>query len=215
MKDKYIIPANFMETGYVLNGAVAWRNAIEGVILGILGYSICNILPLPGGLDNITYYILIIFPMALLGLTGVQGDPLSVFIVDVLKWRKRRKPYLYNNHGLAYTQAAADKLFEAPQFRDMLADAIEKMRNSMAEEDMEYIEGVTFRFADDPEAEALRSAQEEILEKAKPQAVVQKEEKAEAPAQTSKVSAGEDVVNARKIQQMLVLEDLGEEDEDG
>lgn len=226
MKKRFIIPANFMETGYLMNGAVPARNAVEAVILGLVGYFICQMLPIPEGTDAITYYILIIAPFALAGLYGVQGDPLSVFIMDYFKWRKRRKPSFYNEHSEAYTQEAADLLMDTPQFRDMLADVLDKVRTKFAEEDIDYVEGKTFEFASDPEQEALKEAQNEITAKreaelAKLMEALQKQEAEQAQKQEQEAKASVFVqpenagsVNAQQIAEMMVLDKLDWEEEE-
>lgn len=220
MKEHFIIPMNFMETGYVLNGAVAIRNAVEAAVMALIGFFLCKMLPLPDGLDAITYYILIIGPFFMLGLSGVQGDPLSVFIMDFFKWRQRRKPCFYNTHSEAYTQEAADLLMDAPQLRDMLADALDAMRKKMASEEIDYVEGKTFRFAADPEQEALKQAQSEIrtkqaeeiakfLAERQEQETPQEETKAEPFVPPEKAKT----VDAQQIADNIVLDELDWEEE--
>lgn len=215
MKEQYIIPNNFMETGYVLNGAVSLRNAIEAGLLALLGFGICKLLPLPSGTDAISYYIFIIAPFVMFGLYGIQGDPISVFVLDFIKWRRRRNPCFYNMHGQAYTQEAADMLEDAPQFRDMFADMIDGMRRKMAAEEIDYVEGQTFRFAEDPEQAALKQAQEDIIAKQEEAAKEEAEKRKLAEEEVKKpaipTQAGN--VNAQKIAEMIKLDDLdwGEE----
>lgn len=220
MKKQYIIPMNYMETGYVMNGAVSIRNAVEGGVLGVLGILLCRLLPLPSGTDAITYYILIAGPLAMLGFAGIQGDPISVFVLDYFKWRKRRKPCFYSSHGEAYTQEAADMLMDAPQLRDMIADSLLALRNRLRSEDIYYVEGQTFEFAVDPEQAALKQAEANILAKRtealqKAQEELQKQKEREA--QLKKPighPADANSVNAEKVAQMMVLEDLEWEEED-
>ena len=221
MKEHFVIPTNFMETGYIMNGAVSIRNAVEAGVLALLGFFVCRMLPLPGGFtDAITYYILICGPLGLVGLYGVQGDPLSVFVFDFIKWRRRRKPSFYSEHGEAYTQEAADLLWEAPQMRDMLADAVDKMRSKMAAVEIDYVEGETFQFAADPERDALREAQREISEKREAEIEKLREEQrareAELAAKNNPFRKQESskTVNASELSGMLVLDELNwEEDE--
>lgn len=226
MRKRYIIPANFMESGYVANGTIAIRNLVEAGIIAVIMYFICKALPLPSGIDGIPYYIFIIAPLVMISVIGVQGDPLSVFVYDFLKWQKRRKPYFYSTHNEAYTQEAADRLFDAPQFRDTLADMLDKLRSNVSGEEISYVEGETFVFAQDPEQEALKFAQEEIIanreeEFAKAREAEQKrheeqneqnEVSEEIPFEQPK-SAG--AVNAAQIAESLVLDELDWEEDDG
>lgn len=212
MKKNYIIPMNFMETGYILNGAVSIRNAIEGGVLGVLAYLLCRLLPLPEGMDAISYYIFIIAPFVLIGAYGVAGDPLSVFVIDFFKWRKRRNPCFYSTHGEAYTQEAAELVLDAPQMRDLIADVVDSIKSKMATEEIQYVEGQTFRFADDPEQAALRQAQDELQAKkneASKNSEMKEEAKEEkrAPAPFVKPEDAKSV-NAEQIAQMLMLEEL-------
>ena len=201
-----------------MNGAVSIRNAIEAAVLALLGFFVCRMLPLPGGTDAITYYILICGPLALIGLSGVQGDPLSVFVMDFIKWRRRRKPSFYSNHSEAYTQEAADLLRDAPQMRDMLANAVDKMRTRMTSDDFEDVEDVTFRFAADPEQEALKEAQREIVEKREEEQARQMEaqqaREAEEAAKNNpfRKQNAENTVDASKLSDLLVLDDLNWEE---
>lgn len=210
MKRNWYIPMNFMETGYVLNGAVPIRNAVEACILCLIGISFCRVLPLPSGTDALPYYILIAGPLGLIGLCGAGGDALSTFLIDVVKWRRRRKPYLYNDHGLAYTQEAAEALMNAPQFRDTIAGMVDKMRAGLASKEIDYIEGQTFVFADDPEQVALREAQAEIDQKREEERLAA-EERARAEEETAKIdpfAQYEKTVNAKQVTESMVLEDL-------
>ena len=222
MKERFIIPGNFMESGYVFSGTVAIRNAVEAGILAVVGLMVCKMLPLPSGTEGITPTILIVAPFGMLGLYGVQGDPLSVFLSDFFKWRRRRKPYFYNSHGQAYTQEAADMLDDAPQIRDMLADALEKIKKNMASEEVRYVEGETFTFADDPEQVALRLAQEQIQAKRDAETAAELERQRQLEEQLAEqnnpfrnMDKAAQPVDAEKISQMLVLDDLKwEEGED-
>lgn len=213
MKKRFIIPMNFMESGYVLNGAVSLRNAIEAGVMALLGFWVCKLLPLPGGVDAIPYYIFIIAPIAMIGLYGIQGDPISVFVMNYVRWNRRRKPYFYSGHSEAYTQEVVDYMHDSANFRDMIADAVDKMRKKMSSDDIDYIEGETFRFASDPVQEALKqaladmNAQKEAKEK-ELQEATQTTADTEEPATQVQIPEKAKTVDAEMISQMLVLDEL-------
>lgn len=219
MRKSYVIPTNFMETGYVLNGAVAIRNAIEAGVLALVGFLICKMLPLQSGIDALPTYIFIIAPFAMAGIVGVQGDPLSTFVIGFFKWRKRRNPYFYSGHNEAYTLEAAEKLMDAPQFRDMLADVVDGIRAKMATEEVQYVEGKTFEFATDPEQAALKQAQDDLLAKQKEELSATllemdrrsaEDAKKNNPFQAPKTSSA---VDAHQIAEMMVLDELDWEED--
>lgn len=164
MDRTYVIPANYLDSGYILNGRFAVRNAIEAIILGIIGFIICSFLPIPHNWDGITYYILIIVPLMMLGAVGVQEGPLSVFLYDAYKWLKKKKPYFYNNHGTAYHVSSAQITIDEPNIRDILIDKLDQVRQTMKAPKIEYVEGENFEFASDPELEALRDAERRLFE---------------------------------------------------
>lgn len=216
MKKQYFIPTNYMETGYVMNGAVSIRNAVEGGVLALLGYFLCSLLPLPEGVDGISYYILICGPFFLVGVAGIQGDPISVFVMNFCKWRKRQKPYFYSSHGEAYTQEAADVVMESPQLRDMVADLVVSLRGKFATEEVDYVEGKTFEFAEDPEQAALRQAQADLLAKRMKEAEkkVEELEILEFVEDPSAIPSENNLsVNAKQISEMIKLDELQWEEE--
>lgn len=174
----YKIPTNYKDSGYIFNGQISKRNALDAAVLGFIGYLIAELLPLNGEMA-ISGYIFFIGIFALVGIMGFQQIPISVYLSDLIHWRKRKKkPYFYNDNGGAYSVSAADMLINEPQFRDILADAIDSVRNSMAAKRPAFIEGKTFEFESDPELEALQAAQERLMEE---QNTIDKKEKTAGP----------------------------------
>ena len=157
----YRIPTNFKDSGHVFNGMIPTRNAIDAGWLAILGFVIASILPFSEG-NKLTGYVFCIAGLGMVGIIGIQEVPVSTYLFDLYKWSRRRKPHLYNNHGGSYSVTAADVMLSTPGFRDTLADAIEKVRDSMRSKKPEYIEGETFQFAVDPELEELEEAERQM-----------------------------------------------------
>lgn len=156
----YHIPTNFKDTGYVFKGMIATRNFIDGLILGLIGFLIASALPIKQG-SRLSGYIFIVGFMVMLGISGIQGIPVSSYLFDFIQWIRRKKPYLYNNHGASFNVTAAQVMMSEPQLRNTIADTIDRIKENMASRHMEYIEGETFQFAEDPELEALRFASEQ------------------------------------------------------
>lgn len=196
----YHIPTNFKDAGYVFNGMIAVRNAIDAVVFGLIGFIIASLLPFSGD-GALSGYILFVGIFGMIGFSGIRGIPVSVFLVDAFRWRGRRKPYLYNHHGTSFSMTAAELMLTEPQFRNKIADALDKMKESMASRRTEYIEGETFQFAEDPELEALRYAEEQLHENTDQP---QKEEEAiptNAPLESTEV-------DFNKIYENIVLHEV-------
>lgn len=157
-KTQYFIPINYKETGYIFNGMISKRNAIDGAALGIIAFIICQILPIPK--DNaLSIYIVLIGISVAIGITGINQIPISEYILIFLQWRKRKKFYLFNAHGGVFTISAAELIIDQPQLRDNLANALDTLRAAIRTQTPELIEGNTFEFVTDPHLEALLAAQ--------------------------------------------------------
>lgn len=169
----YFIPFNFADQGYILNGMLAKRNAFDGLILAFVGLVIAHMIPAKST-SKISVYILFCGFFGMIGAYGYKGLPISTYLKDIAKWRKRRKPYLYNSHSGIYTVSAADVMLAQPQLRDALADAIDLVKDSMKKDLPEYIEGQNFEFMKDPELEALKAAMESNSDEDQPQDEVTK-----------------------------------------
>lgn len=86
----YYIPANFGESGRVLNGMFATRNAIEaGIFALVVGYPVLQL-----NIQLMTKLIVLLIavaPVAFLALIGVDGDSLSQYVIRLWKYRKQRR----------------------------------------------------------------------------------------------------------------------------
>lgn len=199
--NNFIIPFNFRDAGTTLNGMATKRNLFEGIVIALVGVLIVRLIPIEGDL-RLTIYILVGGFGFVAGCAGVNGDPLSAFVGDFFGWIKRRKPYIYNNHGSVFKTSAADLLLEQPQFRDTLANALDKVRLSLASKQVDYVEGETFQFASDPELAALSEADKKLDAKAEELRRAQQEAQAEQEASSKQeevpapTSTGLDIASA-------------------
>lgn len=189
---EYQIPTNFMQTGYAFNGLIAIRNLVDGVVMGLAGVIPILLLPI-GTAAKVSIGIVVGGYLAMLGLIGIKGIPVSTYLRDYFGWRKRRKPYLYNTHGGSYTVSSADLVINSTQIGDVIANTLDKAKSAMSGPQKEYVEGVTFVFAEDPEIAALKDAQDEAMERAK-------EAAEEAAAESGKSEKSQTVAPEQKTE---------------
>ena len=90
-REIYHIPNNFFTTGRILGGAVRIRNAIEASILVLL--TGLPVIQLPISLSmRIVILCLTTLPLGIFGVLGIEGESLSEFLLNWVKWLfKRRK----------------------------------------------------------------------------------------------------------------------------
>lgn len=203
----YRIPANFKDTGRIMNGMIAIRNAIDAVWLGAIGFTIAGFIS-PEGKNSISVYILFAGLFCILGLFGINDVPVSTFLADFFSWRSRRSPYIYNTHGRAYTVTAADVMLNTPGLSDALADMLDKVKLSMQSKRIDYIEGETFQFADDPDLEALSEAEERMSEEQEDQP--RKSKKREKEQNKVQEDIPTEVLDFQSIAENIVLHDIDE-----
>ena len=88
--DLYIIPPNFIESGTLFGGTVKIRNAIEAAII-TLGVGL-PIFKLPFTLTTkIMIACVIVLPLALFGIIGIDGESLSSFVINFFVYLKKRR----------------------------------------------------------------------------------------------------------------------------
>lgn len=185
MAKEYRIPVNIKKGGYVLNGLLETRKAVEAVIGALLGFIVCQLLPLKGIVVIIVFHFLFIVSFALIGLLGVRGEPFSVFFVNYIHWkRNRKKPFIYNPNGETFAGSPTKMIFEERDAGDAMADMLDALKARFAKERPEYIEGKTFTFSEDPLVARLHDIeqmQQERLqqESEEPQSMVGEEAQAD------------------------------------
>ena len=102
-RDIYYIPGNFLTSGRLFGGMIRVRNAIEACALVLLtGLPIFNL-----GISLTARVILLILlplPLGVFAIVGIEGDSLSEFVVNWVKWLlKRRILYRSDMAGLKKT----------------------------------------------------------------------------------------------------------------
>ena len=88
--DIYTIPPNFAEEGTILSGRVKTRNAFEtALILAVLVPIIMSLNVT--GKTKLYIGMIVLVPVIILAIMGVQGESLLAFIASFFKFLKRRR----------------------------------------------------------------------------------------------------------------------------
>ena len=89
-RDVYYIPPNFLTSGRLFGGMIRVRNAIEACVLVLLtGIPLFN---LPLSLTTrIIFLCLIPLPLGIFAVIGFDGDSLSEFAINWIKWLLNRR----------------------------------------------------------------------------------------------------------------------------
>lgn len=89
-RDIYFIPPNFLTSGRLFGGMIRARNAIEACVLVLL--TGVPIIKLPFSLTTrIIILCLISLPLGIFGVIGFEGDSLSEFAVNWIRWFFHRR----------------------------------------------------------------------------------------------------------------------------
>lgn len=154
----YTIPDNFFGESRMLGGRIRTRYLIDSIALSLLLF-VCITLPIMlfamrSAPLNVKAPVLVVTvgPGFLIGQLGYNGDPISVFLKNLLAWRKKMHVRLYNETPRLLGTDPVKAVYEAGKGKDkivaMVLEAQEKRIARKAAE--EYIEGKTFEFAYDP-----------------------------------------------------------------
>lgn len=89
-RDVYYIPPNFLTSGRLFGGMIRARNAIEACVLVLL--TGVPIIKLPFSLTTrIIILCLVSLPLGIFGVLGFEGDSLSEFAVNWVRWLIHRR----------------------------------------------------------------------------------------------------------------------------
>lgn len=88
--DIYTIPPNFAEEGTLLSGRVKTRNALETafILAGLVPLILSLHVP---GKTKIYIGMVVLVPVVILAVMGVQGESLFAFIASFIRYVKRRR----------------------------------------------------------------------------------------------------------------------------
>jgi hypothetical protein len=176
---EYHIPMNFIDESRVINGMFKTRNFVEGCILAALvGLPCWTGVHAPFEV-KISLVVGLVLPFFLIGISGINGDPLSTFIKNAFSWSRTRGTMLYNYEARALAQAPIKAMMEEEGMNDKILDFVDSMKAKAAKKRREnpLVEGQDFVFAED------RSLSGNYLDE-----VEESEEKQEEPASSRRKS---------------------------
>lgn len=144
----YTIPDNFIKEGYV--GNIRTRNIIEATLLTLsTGVCLWN-LPINDLVIRLTVTLTFSTPLFLLGIVGINGDPVSVFIKNGIRWVQSRRVMLFNGKAATRSTRPVEVVLNQELPRDRIISAltaVKKMRNKQNSDVL--VEGRDFVFYDD------------------------------------------------------------------
>ena len=152
---EYLIPDNFIEEGRIFQGRIRIRYLIEGVILS-LGAAIAGLMIITSAPELDTEYKIMIMcvlcaPTMILGITGFNGDPISVTIKSAWEWNKNKNTMLYNPNPKLLKRDPVLSVINKERAVDSFMDNIEKRRQENLEKkiNINIREGEDYVFAED------------------------------------------------------------------
>lgn len=103
MKDEerveiYTIPPNFAEEGTILSGRIKTRNAIELAVLSIV-FLLVMITVHVSLKVKLYIAIIVMLPVSVTAILGIQGESLFSFIGGFLRFARRRRAYYQAESG--------------------------------------------------------------------------------------------------------------------
>lgn len=154
----YYIPENFLGESRILNGQIRVRYLIDSIGLSAI---LALIFGLPLLLFvfreatfnvKITVLVISVAPGFLAGQFGYNGDPVSVFLTNVYRWRKKRQIRLYNEKPRLFGTDPVKALYESNRNMDKLVGLVQNVQEKRIERKNAevLVEGETFEFQYDP-----------------------------------------------------------------
>lgn len=89
---QYFIPINIGDDGGVLGGRFKKRNMIEAVVIGLLLTLVWKIIFYPYDIIvKIVAYIILVIPVVLFAIVGVNNESFLEFLLEYLAYKKKRR----------------------------------------------------------------------------------------------------------------------------
>ena len=151
MARSYLIPDNFIDGGKVLGGAFKTRNFVEAILLCGTLVLISFQIPCGSLQTRISVTIFMGAPGLILGLIGINNDPLSVFLKNVFQWYRSRKTMLYNSAVQGRSNDIVEQMMDQKSPQEIIANQIQSLQERGETQEQRMVEGVDFYFEEDPE----------------------------------------------------------------
>ena len=158
VKKIYYIPDNFVGESRILGGRISVRHLVDTIGLSLILFAIIGYPVVFVAMKNaeIPYRasvgVLTIIPAVMLGMAGYNGDPFSVFLVNIIHWFKGRDVCLYNETPRQLGTDPVKAAYESRQHVDKIISMVEEHRQARIDKRNaeEYVEGENFDFEYDP-----------------------------------------------------------------
>mgnify|MGYP000885822168 CR=1 FL=1 len=156
----YPIPYNFIDESKMFGGMVKTRNFVEGCICAFIASLPVFAIPFISFNARVILFIIFVVPALVFGIIGINGDPISKFIVYYIKFRKSRRIVSFNNKVKLHERIDVDALSETELPRDKIIKLLNNLgaRREKAKEE-EITDAEDFIFDDD--LEEIRKKEEE------------------------------------------------------
>lgn len=147
----YVIPENFIDESRIVKGMFRTRYFVEGVFMAIIVAFLANLIPTDSIASKISVMIIFCGPFFILGVQGINGDPVSVFTVNAWTWFKNRGVMLYNESARALAMSPLDAMMDAEPMGDKLIDYFHRLmlQRQASRSGERLVEGENFIFAED------------------------------------------------------------------
>ena len=146
-------------------GMFKTRNMIEGLILTLIPGIPLLFVPFSSITTKISVILCIALPLFLFGLTGMDGDPLSIFLMNAYNWKKSKRMILFDNALHMRKVNPTDLMMARELPKDKIVKKLDDWKAKKAEEinSIDFIEGQTFEFSEDKEYTMYKTEENKIL----------------------------------------------------
>ena len=140
----YSIPANYIDSGRILNGMLKTRNAIEAGFAVFFGFVFLSMIPFSSSSIKVTVMTAILGPIGIFCIVGVNDGPASSFVHSMLHWRFKRGVMKFNDDAnpLKTTALSAMSMRRTPA--DSLAKSIKEWKEKQVIKQLQDEEDITF-----------------------------------------------------------------------